>query len=163
MKPSNIIVSNIVDEDITNYKKCAMFIGTVKCSFKCCTELGLPISTCQNNKLISCHHDIKIEKIVDRYIANNLTEAIVIAGMEPLDQFDEVLSLIEAFRFKTEDDIIIYTGYNENEIKDKIDIISQFKNIIVKFGRFIPNQKSRYDDVLGVSLISDNQYAKRIS
>ena len=32
--------------------------------------------------------------------------------------------------------------------------------IIVKFGRFRPNQEPHYDEVLGVNLISDNQYAK---
>ena len=36
------------------------------------------------------------------------------------------------------------------------------KNIIIKFGRFIPNRPSRYDEVLGVELASDNQFAKRI-
>ena len=32
--------------------------------------------------------------------------------------------------------------------------------VIVKFGRFRPNQEKHYDEVLGVYLISDNQYAK---
>jgi hypothetical protein len=34
--------------------------------------------------------------------------------------------------------------------------------VIVKFGRFIPNQKSHYDEILGVNLVSPNQYAKII-
>ena len=37
-----------------------------------------------------------------------------------------------------------------------------FTNIIIKFGRYIPNQKPHYDEVLGVNLASDNQYAERI-
>ena len=32
-------------------------------------------------------------------------------------------------------------------------------NIIIKFGRFIPDQKSTFDSVLGVELASQNQYA----
>ena len=45
----------------------------------------------------------------------------------------------------------------------KINILKQYPNIIIKFGRFKPNQKSHYDDVLGVNLISDNQYGEKIS
>jgi len=32
-------------------------------------------------------------------------------------------------------------------------------NIIIKFGRFIPDQKSHMDETLGVELASPNQYA----
>ena len=38
-----------------------------------------------------------------------------------------------------------------------------FNNIIVKFGRFIPNQESHYDEILEVNLASPNQYARKIS
>ena len=38
-----------------------------------------------------------------------------------------------------------------------------FKNIIIKFGRYIPNQQAHYDDILGVNLASNNQYAIKIS
>jgi hypothetical protein len=41
--------------------------------------------------------------------------------------------------------------------------LKSFSNIIIKFGRFIPNQEPHYDEVLGVKLASDNQYARRIS
>ena len=58
---------------------------------------------------------------------------------------------------------IIYTGYYENEIEEQINQIRKYKNITFKFGRFIPNQKEHYDDVLGVYLASDNQYGKVIS
>ena len=37
-----------------------------------------------------------------------------------------------------------------------------YGNIIIKFGRFIPNQPSIYDEILGVTLASNNQYAKRL-
>ena len=36
------------------------------------------------------------------------------------------------------------------------------KGVIIKFGRFIPNRPSRYDEVLGVTLASDNQFAMRV-
>ena len=42
-------VKTIVDEDFTNYKKPAMFIGTISCGGKCCIEAGIPLSVCQND------------------------------------------------------------------------------------------------------------------
>lgn len=61
------------------------------------------------------------------------------------------------------EDIVIYTGYNESEIADEVDIIRKHKNIIVKFGRYRPSDTGKYDEVLGVNLASRNQYAKKIS
>ena len=62
------------------------------------------------------------------------------------------------------DDIVIYTGYTEAECKASCYIydLLRYKNIIIKFGRFVPNQEPHYDEVLGVMLASDNQYAKRL-
>ena len=39
-------------------------------------------------------------------------------------------------------------GYDRNEIEEHLMTLKKFKNIIVKFGRFIPNQKTHYDKVL---------------
>ena len=58
---------------------------------------------------------------------------------------------------------MIYTGYYLEEIEGKIYFLKCFNNIIVKFGRYIPNSKSRYDEILGINLASDNQFAKKIS
>ena len=60
----------------------------------------------------------------------------------------------------SKDPIIIYTGYKEEELTDKLKVLLQLDNIIVKFGRFIPNRPHIYDTVLGVELASNNQYAK---
>ena len=83
--------------------------------------------------------------------------------MEPFDSWPDILELVTAFREKTDDDIVIYTGYKKEEIEDDIKKLSIFKNIIVKFGRFVPNQKPHYDEILGVELASNNQFAERIS
>ena len=64
------------------------------------------------------------------------------------------------FRYYTPDDIVIYTGYTEEEIKDKVKWLSLYENIIIKFGRFVPNAEKHFDEVLGVELASPNQYAK---
>ena len=57
---------------------------------------------------------------------------------------------------------VIYTGYEPNEINNKLQALSFFKNIIIKFGRFIPNQEPHYDEILGIKLASENQYAIRL-
>ena len=92
-----------------------------------------------------------------------LTSAIVFGGLEPMDQFTELVQLIKEFRKYTEDDIVIYTGCTREEIDGKVNwLTDNFTNIIIKFGRFIPNRNKKYDDVLGVWLASDNQYAEKI-
>ena len=42
-------------------------------------------------------------------------------------------------------------------------IKKKFNNIIIKFGRYIPNSSKKYDDVLGVYLSSENQYALKLN
>ena len=98
-----------------------------------------------------------------RYINNPITEAMVMQGLEPFDSWEDLYNLIKELREYTEDDIVIYTGYNKDELLDKIKKLSQFKNIIIKYGRYIPNQTSHYDENLGVNLASYNQYSERIS
>jgi len=125
----------------------------------------MDISVCQNSKLASARTlRIDDEQIYIRYALNKITEAVVFGGLEPMLQFSEVLGCIQLFRLHgCADDIVIYTGYYPNEITEQLQTLEKFRNIIVKFGRYIPNKPSRYDDILGVTLISDNQYAERIS
>ena len=75
----------------------------------------------------------------------------------------DLLNFIHKARLKTNDDIVIYTGYNEDEIEGQLRILSLYENIYIKFGRYIPNQQSHYDEVLGVNLASNNQYGKKVS
>ena len=91
---------------------------------------------------------------------NPITEAIVIGGLEPFTQFEDIFNLIKYFRENHCDDkFIIYTGYYPDEIKEEINSLKQFDNIIIKFGRYIPNRTEKFDKILGIKLASDNQYA----
>lgn len=139
-----------------------MLVAFPYCTFKCDIENGNRV--CQNWELAEAPRiTVEAEDVVARYVSNDLTKAVVFAGLEPFDGWEEMLGLIKAFREVTHDDIVIYTGYNPKEIDPKITYLNMmFDNIIVKFGRYRPGQKKHFDDVLGVELASDNQYAERI-
>ena len=157
-----MIVKEIRDEDFTSYKKPSMVIGFPSCTFKCERECGQKV--CQNSNLATAPNiQIRLDDIVDRYIKNPITKAIIMAGLEPFDSWHNLSKLIIELRLKTTDDIVIYTGYKKEEISYAVDWLTLFPNIIIKYGRFIPNQQPHYDEVLGVKLASDNQYAEVIS
>ena len=158
-------IKGLQDEDFVNYKKPSMFIGTSLCDWKCCNEQCLDKSICQNSSLANSKTiDVSADEIYRRNINNPITKAVVIGRLEPMLQFSEVLDLVKIFRDSDcNDDIVIYTGYYKEEIADKIPLLSKYKNIVIKYGRYIQNQEKHYDEVLGVWLASDNQYAERIS
>ena len=158
-----MLIKKLIEEDYNDYgKSVSMFIAFPKCDFKCDKECGEQV--CQNSALAHAKNiDMKIEEIVEKYLNNPITKSIVCGGLEPFDSFIDLYELISKIREYTEDDIIIYTGYEISEIVEQVYKLKTFKNIIIKFGRFIPNQKKHYDEILGVYLASPNQYAERIS
>ena len=158
-----MLIKGLIDESFVDYKKPCMYIAFPKCNFKCDKEAGCSI--CQNSSLAhEKDFDISPIEIVSRYVKNDITKAIVLSGLEPFDSWVDLCELIKTIRDFTEDEIVIYTGYNGDEIaKQTYWLGNQYKNIVVKFGRFIPNQKKKYDEELGVELASPNQYARRIS
>lgn len=149
-------VKGIIYEDFVNYKKPSMYIAFPHCTFKCGRNV------CQNKALsLEPDFDINTAKIVKQYLSNPLTHAVVFGGLEPLDSFKEVLDLIIALRMHTQDDIVIYTGYNKEERGYMFRTLRAFNNIIIKYGRYLPNKPPRFDKILGVELASSNQYAER--
>lgn len=159
-----MLIKGLVEEDFVNYKKPSMFIIFPSCTFKC--EKEAKVHCCQNSDLArSPDIELNIDEICKRYFNNSITSAIVCGGLEPLDSFDDLLHLLCKIRDKSEDDFVIYTGYTRQECEQNgwIEKLSNFRNIIVKFGRYIPNSESHYDDVLGVTLNSAGQFAEKIS
>lgn len=171
-------VKGILEEDRCSYKKPSMTILTTKCSMKC-------------NAIDECHFcssapllalpDIEItkEELCQKYIDNPNTQAIVFSGLEPFDTEMDLLPFIDCLRsrFKCKDDIVIYTGYSEKELESGFrtdgcaigveqnlySALKGYENIIIKFGKYISNSQPRIDDILGIQLPSDNQYAVKIS
>ena len=158
-------LKGVVMEDFVNFSKPSLFLITSQCDWKCCKEQDIDISVCQNQPL--CNQPTKeftSESLYNAYMSNDISKAVVIGGLEPILQFDEVYELILYFReHGCEDTFVIYTGYYPEEMSDKIQKLQQYPNIIIKFGRFVPNQEHHFDEVLGVELASPNQYAKQVS
>ena len=154
-------IKGINFEDFVNYKKPSMFIAFPNCSFKCDKECGRAV--CQNSALAKEKTiEISIHSVVERYRNNRITQAVVLGGLEPFDDWEQVQNFVNLFRFWSEDDIVIYTGYKEEELTEKINWLKRYKNIIIKFGRFIPDQENHFDEVLGIKLSSPNQYARKL-
>ena len=171
----------VIQEDFLNYKKPSMFIGFPKCSFKC--NIDCKKEVCQNYKLYNKDKiNVDIDTLCKMYINNNITKSIVMGGLEPFDSPFDLISIIDHLRnvYNCDDDIVIYTGYTLDELEniklydysnavkqDKLhavyNTLKQYKNIIIKSGRFVPGDNPHFDDVLGVNLSSDNQYAIRLS
>ena len=152
-------IKGLISEDFVNYKKPAMTIMFPHCNgFKCGAEY------CQNSPLSKAEDiEMDISNIVIRYLNNPITESVVMQGLEPFDSWDDLIGLVDCLRRSTDDDIVIYTGYNKEEIINKVCLLSNYKNIIIKYGRYITNQEKHYDEVLGVYLASSNQYTEMIS
>ena len=159
-------VKTIIDEDFSNYKKPCMLIACPYCSFKCDKECGKQV--CQNSALATATNiEISIDELIERYLNNPISQAICFQGLEPFDSWDDVNEFIWRLRciYFCQDPVIIYTGYTEQEIND-MGICPEYLHygkVIIKYGRYIPDQKFHYDEILGVNLASDNQYAKEYS
>ena len=170
-------IKGIIDEDFVNYKKPSMYIAFPNCSFKCDKYNGCQV--CQNEPIAQMANiEINKETIIERYLDNPITQAFVLSGLEPFDSALDLISFISCVRndYECDDDIVIYTGYTEEELStghydggstevltDFYNFICMFPNIIIKFGRYIMNDESHLDPLLGVQLASKNQYAKKVS
>lgn len=164
-----MIVKAIQTERYQDYRVPAMFIACSKCTFKCDRECGKPV--CQNSELAQVpDKTIDTADIIYMYTENPITQSIIFGGLEPLDQTEDIVNVASQLRqLGITDDVVIYTGYTEEEVCEKtIDGIpfleyaqKHFAPLVIKYGRYVPNQQPHYDEVLGVTLASDNQYARR--
>ena len=103
-------LNGLIDYDLSNYYIPSMFLIFPYCTFKCDKECGQQV--CQNSALA---REPIIEtnpiEVINRYINNPLTHAIVCGGMEPFDSKEELYSFLSLFRGFSNDTVVIYTGY----------------------------------------------------
>lgn len=158
-------LKGIIDCDLINYKDPVLTLEFPFCTMKCDKLNGKPV--CQNSGLAAePNMEVSCDTIWKIYSANPLTKGFCCQGMEPLDSASELLGFIYYIRKirYCNDPIIIYTGYNKEEVTKFIyQIVPQYSNIIIKWGRYILGDKPHYDEVLGVKLSSNNQYGEKIS
>lgn len=161
---SDIIeVKGIIFEDFVNYKKPCMTLMMPKCNFKCDKECGMQV--CQNSGLAAApNQTVLINDLMRGYKSNSITEAIVLQGLEPFDSLIDLYTVAAALEdFNITDDFVIYTGYTREELKSKLKPLYKVPgHLIIKWGRYIPNQQPHYDPILGVYLASDNQYGEQL-
>jgi hypothetical protein len=156
-------IRGVIFEDFVNYKKPCMTIESPYCDFKCDKENGAQY--CQNWALSQGEVvNISVDSLIEAYINNDITKAICFQGLEPFNTWEETYEFIYRLRqqYNCKDDVVIYTGYTEEELGGRMPQIKTLKNIVIKFGRYRPNEESHYDEILGVKLASSNQYAKRV-
>ena len=156
-------LKGIIDCDYVNYKEPVLTLEMPYCDFKCDKLNGCQV--CQNMALAR-EPDIEVSEktIWTMYKQNPLTRGFCLQGLEPFDSEMELYNFIDFIRAGQccNDIIIIYTGYNREEKEEVRDILKNYHNIIIKWGRFIMNEKPHYDEILGVTLASNNQYAEWI-
>ena len=89
-----MFVNRIIYEDFSNYQKPAMFIGMPFCDGKCWRDLNLSPSLCQNNELFGVEpYPVLDDELIEKYLANPITKAIVFGGLEPFHE-DSYLSML---------------------------------------------------------------------
>lgn len=146
-------------EVFQDYKKSALLLSTCYCDWKCCIEAGVDKSVCQNQKIAQQREVTLPFESVLKKVNQSFTDAVIFGGLEPFMQADEVIQCIEYLRqHGVKKDIVIYTGYYVEEIDAETLAYLVLNGVILKCGRFIPNRKSKFDAVLGITLASDNQY-----
>jgi hypothetical protein len=158
----------IVEERFEDYKKPSLYIGCISCGGKCAKEGKFSPKLCINNawQALPVNY-VNNTDLIFHYLKNPITTSIVFGLLEPMEQADEIFEFIRELRedFHCSDDVVIYSGYTEEEFSlfGWYEKLRPYENIIVKFGRYIPNRPSHFDEVLGVNLASENQYAVKIS
>ena len=105
------------------------------------------------------------EEILKKFDKNKKAKAIVIAGMDPMNQLIELRSFIfsarKHFNPGNRPLIIIYTHYYFDELKDWSGVESemlQYGNVLLKCGRPKENETMKYfNHILGIPLCGRNQ------
>ena len=160
-------IINILEKPITvlnYYKEVSLLIPIgVSCTWKC--------EGCINKKHDSEYARLTppLKDIMTLYKENVMAKAVVLAGLEPLDNLCDLKAFIRSFREQFDDPIVIYTGYDLDDIWASCELTEVFKevllkdrNMVIKFGRYMKDRPRKWNDALELYLESDNQWVLRI-
>ena len=159
-----MLIKGITDEIFSDYSKTSMLIAVPVCTTRCWEKLNLSPTICQNHLLRrEPNLSVSNKDIIDRYLENPLTSAIVFGGLDSWDSLDEIIEFIREFRLVSEDDCVLYTGRDLDIIENDFGKLREFKNIYVKYGGYNPFLESVVDELTSVVLASSNQKFVKIS
>ena len=124
-------IKSILDEDFVNYKVPSMYIAFPFCSFKCEKDCGMQCcqnSTLAKSKIVECEDD----SLIQRYLRNPITKAIVCCGLEPFDSWEDLYALISTQRDHIDTLLKIIKRLQEDMIlslecddEDRVEIIKE--------------------------------------
>lgn len=167
-------LKGLINEDFVNYRLPSMYLIFPYCNFKC--DIENKVALCQNASLArEPIIQVDTDQLCKNFIENPITQAIVCGGLEPMESICELVDFVKKLRndFHCDAPVVIYTGFTEDELArgatwhdwhgEKYTQLISYNNVVIKFGRFRPNQKPHFDEVLGVNLASDNQYAREFN
>jgi len=150
-------LKQILHETYGDYKECSMLLIADNCINKC--------EGCHNQHLLQLESKIfPDEEIIKRFVENPLSKAIIFGGLEPMDQAEEVEKFIfTAINMGIACPIIIYTSYNPLSYvfrcSNVMEAIKQYLGkVIIKHGPYKKDLKPVFNEDLGVTLASSNQY-----
>lgn len=164
---------DVKTDDITDYKETSLLLCFPHCSGKCtgCHSQHLITKYQEHPEEIKNYPLISICKLYNQLDTHS---AIVMAGLEPLDSLEDVLSVIQCITAICDKHttFVIYTGYNKQEYTQKFekkivdtlinfnDIYSKLNDLVVKVGRYDKTDSSDsgyFNYTLGVKLATSNQ------
>ena len=142
-------------EVYNDYKKVGVLLATPTCNNNC--------KYCQNEYLKKKKPiEYDISEIFNFVKKNKLIKSFIFGGLDCMDSFDQTYDIIKEIRKKFDYDIVLYTGKLKTDINLEIEKLKNFKGIIIKFGKYKKNKEKKYDELLGITLASNNQYSRRI-
>lgn len=138
-------IAHIEEQSFIYGSGCRYVIWTQGCSIRC--------KDCWNKEMWSFDkkNEISTNELFEKIIAEKeYIEGVTILGGEPFDQYEDLLTLIKQVR-KTDLSIIIYTGYSQNELKDKNRTeILDYTDIIIT-DRYDKNYRTEKGGLIGSS------------
>ncbi len=138
-------IAHIEEQSYIYGTGCRFVIWTQGCSIRC--------KDCWNKEVWSfkTKNKISTKKLFGKIINEKIyIEGITILGGEPFDQYEKLFILVKQIR-QTDLSIILYTGYSENELKDKNKIeILDFIDIIIT-DRYDKNYRTENGGLIGSS------------
>lgn len=99
--------------------------------------------------------------IIDRVLEGSYTNGIVLGGFEWMEQYDEMINLIEEARGANLE-VILFTHYTAEEISEYYSELLNYKGVYVKCGEYDKKCLSATYTSYGVPLASTNQAIYKI-